>query len=101
MPAHNPETDSRTRTEHSDNNTSGCLKQLKSVALRHGPGARFFQCRNLWCFIVIAAYAPGGTHNVLNDPAITEDEWVITGIRPAPGTVVNASTPLTLSIKSA
>jgi hypothetical protein len=33
MPAHNPETDSRTRTEHSDNNTPGCLKQLKSVAL--------------------------------------------------------------------
>jgi hypothetical protein len=45
---------------------------------------------NLWCFNVTAAYAPDNTQNVLNDPAITMDEWVITGISPAPGTVVNA-----------
>lgn len=60
-----------------------------------------FNVGNLWCFNVVAAYAPGSTHNVLNDPANTMDEWVITGISPGPGTVVNASTPLTLSIKSA
>jgi hypothetical protein len=56
---------------------------------------------NLWCFNVVAAYAPGSTHNVLNDPANTMHEWVITGISPPPGTIVNASTPLTLSVKSA
>jgi hypothetical protein len=60
-----------------------------------------FNVGNLWCFNVVAAYAPGSTHNVLNDPANTMDEWVITGVSPPPGTVVSKSTPLTLTIKSA
>jgi hypothetical protein len=60
-----------------------------------------FNVGNLWCFNVVAAYAPGSTHNVLNDPANTMDEWIIIGISPPPGTVVNKSTPLTLRIKPA
>jgi integrase len=47
MPAHNQETDSRTRTEHSDNNTPGCPKQLKSVALGHHRVARFLGHKNI------------------------------------------------------
>jgi hypothetical protein len=66
-----------------------------------GQNFGFATTGTLLCFNVVAAYAQGSSHDVMNDPASTSDQWLIARISPAPGAVVRASTPLTLYLKPA
>jgi hypothetical protein len=55
--------------------------------------------RELSCFNVASAISIEDGHDVNNDPALQSVNWIIVGVSPAPGTIVNADTPVNLQVK--
>jgi hypothetical protein len=55
----------------------------------------------LLCFNLVKAQAQKDGHNVLGDPADAASSWVIVTSRPAPGTPVQAGTPISLVVRRA
>jgi len=55
----------------------------------------------LLCFNLVNARAQHDGHNVLADPADAASGWIIVATKPAPGTVVQAGTPISLVVRRA
>ena len=55
----------------------------------------------LLCFNLVTVRAQHDGHNVLADPAEAASGWVIVATRPAPGTLVQAGTAISLVVRRA
>jgi hypothetical protein len=55
--------------------------------------------RELSCFNISAAISTVDGHNVANDPANQAANWIVVGVSPAPGAIVDANTPINVQVK--
>ena len=80
---------------------SACSGQASPAALPNVVGQKLGDATDgpLLCFNVTTATANTDGHNVMDDPANSVNQWVITALSPVPGTKVSASQAVTLNVK--